>query len=85
MLRPESMGGPGNGPGNEGPILRPVPRAEQAPRAAPVQPAPPRSAPIAESSAPESKAAAKPAPAHRPAPKKVDPQEKKGHPDPRER
>ena len=89
MLRPESMGGAtGNGPGNEGPILRPVPRAEQAPRSAPVQPAPrPSTPPVAQSSAAESRPAAQPKraePAPR-APKKVDPEERKGHPDPRER
>ena len=88
MLRPEAMGGT---TGNEGPVMRPVPRAEPTPRPAPVQPAPAATRPSAQSSAAETHPAgppvarrAEPAPGHPRAPKKVDPQEKKGHPDPRE-
>ena len=91
MLRPEAMGGTsGNGPGNEGPILRPVPRAEPAPRPAPVQPPPRPESPGAQSSAEtprsESPSARRVRPSPQspraPKPKKVDPQDMKGHPDP---
>ena len=109
VLRPESMGDRGgprpwsNGDdrtGNEGPILRPVPRPEGTPRPPPVQNAPAASRPSgppvaapAQSSAAETRPAAappasrrvEPAPGRPRAPQKVDPQEKKGHPDPRER
>jgi hypothetical protein len=64
-----------------------VPRAEQAPRSAPVQATPPP-APVAESSAAESRPAAQPKradPVKPRAQKKVAADEKKGHPDPRER
>ena len=92
VLRPEAMGGT---TGNEGPVMRPVPRAEPIPRPAKVQPAPAEARPsgplAAQSSAAESHPAGppvarrvEPAPGHPRSPKKVDPQEKKGHPDPRE-
>jgi hypothetical protein len=99
VLRPEPMGGERGKPPpwsnggdrvqNEGPVLRPVTPSHPGPvPPAPVgnrTPAPP----VAQSSAAEPKPVAtrgEPAPRHPPAPKKVDPEErKKGHSDPRER
>jgi len=99
VLRPEQMGGDRGGPRpwangddrSEGPVFKPVPRAEPAARPAPVQPAPaasrPAAPPVAQSTAGESQPGRRVGPpqGHPPAPKKVDPKEKKGHPDPRER
>ncbi len=105
VLRPEAMGGDQGGPrpwsngadrsGNEGPVLRPVPRAEVTPRppvsVSATRPAAPPAPPPAQNAAP----AARPTGAQVPArveaapprprtPPKVNPQERKGHPDPRE-
>jgi hypothetical protein len=96
-----ARGGPpawsnGQDRGNQEPMLRPVPRGEPGPgpataQPASVQPAPAATRPPAQS-APGPVAEAQPAghrteppPGHAPKPKKVEPQDKKGHPDPRER
>jgi len=108
VLRPEPLGGQSNGPrpwpngvdrsGNEGPLLRPDPRTDAAPRP-PVQGGAPAARPPAapvtpslQSASPSARPATTPVPlraeATRPrprAPAKVDPEEKKGHPDPHER
>jgi hypothetical protein len=98
VLKPEAMGGEGVGPrpwsrdgertGNEGPIVRPVPRPEAPARPPPVQTEPTPRAPVAQS---EARPASPPvsssgsheaAPPHpRPVPSKVKPDERKGHPD----
>ena len=79
---------------NEGPILRPVPHGEPVPGPAAAQPAPAQPAPTTSrppppaASAPVAEAQpgrrVGPPPGHTQGPKK-DPDEKKGHPDPRER
>ena len=97
VLRPEQMGGPHGGArpwsnGEDGPVLRPVERAEPTPRPAPAAPTGSQ-APVASpapSPAPEGHPAPPVAkrvdpPGHPRGPKKVEPGEKKGHLDPRER
>jgi len=81
------------------PIFRPVPRdgaapahvPDQAAQPAPVQPAPtvtrPPAAPVAQAPVAEAQPGRRvgPPPGHGPGPKKLEPKEKKEHPDPRER
>jgi hypothetical protein len=105
VLRPGEHNGPppwsnGQGRDNEGPILRPVPRADTPNRPQPAQSDPPAGVrpptPISPAPPPTVSAASRPLPpgqakhvepapgrAHPPV-KKVDPGERRGHPDPRE-
>jgi hypothetical protein len=94
VLRPEpARGGPppwsnGQDRGNKEPILRPVPRGEPGPNPAAAQPAQAQPAPTATRGPvadDQPSRRTEPPPGHAAKPKKVDPQEKKGHPDPRER
>jgi hypothetical protein len=95
VLKPQAMGGEGVGPrpwsrdgegertGGEGPIVRPVPQAPVRPPPVQTEAAP--RAPIAQSEVQPSGARAEGSSHPKPAPKKVKPDERKGHPDPRER
>ena len=85
VLKPRGMGGEGVATGNEGPMMRPVPRAPAQPPPAQTEVTP--RAPVAQSEVQPSRSRAVGTPNHPqqgPKPKQVKPEERKGHPDPHE-